>query len=355
MRSPFGSLIWRVVALAGAVSGFSALVVWLGTREGVFPGYILPLVFTASVLVAWAVARNAVEPLVQATKAAKAMASGDYSVRVEPQSRDEIGQLADAFNSMAQDLAEIDRFHRDTIANVSHELRTPIAALRSRLENMADGVEEACPENLEAAVVQVERLTNLLNYLLDLSRVDSGAAGLELVTIDVAELLDEATEVSMLAAQRRGTNLNFTSRIEPADLTLIGDRTRLVQVVTNVLDNATRHAPPDSTIAVEATVVRQTARIEIADTGPGVAAKDRERIFGRFQRAESGSAVRGGTGIGLAIARWAVSLHGGTIRVVDSDVGARFRIVLPLTGPPEPLKTKRHARRESHGRATPGI
>jgi len=260
------------------------------------------------------------------------MAQGDYSVRVEYLTRDEVGQLAHSFNRMAQDLAEVDRLHRELVANLSHELRTPVAALRSRLENMADGVEEPTPENLEAAVVQAERLTEMLGYLLDLSRVESGTAGLEPTEIAVADLLDESLELVRLASEKRGAKIHFSSRIDPADQTFIGDRTRLRQVLTNLLDNATRHAPPDTTVTVEATRVRQSLRIDVIDASPGVAAEDRERIFGRFQRGDGAAAVGGGSGIGLAIARWAVSLHGGTIRVVDSDVGARFRIMLPLAG-----------------------
>lgn len=336
-------MAWRVVVLVGASATFTALVVWLGTRQGVSPAYTLPFAITASVLVAWAIMHAAVEPLQQATKAARAMAQGDYSVRVEYETKDEVGQLVTAFNTMARDLAEVDRLHREMVANVSHELRTPLAALRSRLENMADGVEEPTPENLEAAVVQSERLTDMLGFLLDLSRLESGAAGLETTQIPVADMLDEAMEVARLAAQRRGAQLNFSSRIEPADQVIVGDPGRLQQVLTNVLDNATRHAPPTSTVAVEATRIRHNLRIDVVDAGPGVPIEDRERIFGRFQRAEGGAAVGGGSGIGLAIARWAVSLHGGTIRVVDTETGARFRITLPVDGPPQPARGKRGA------------
>lgn len=333
LRALFDSIVWRILALVFVFTSFTAATVWLGAREGVSPIYTAPITVTASVLVAWAVARTAVEPLIQATKAAAKMAHGDFSVRISPQSRDEIGQLAEAFNSMAQDLAEIDRLHREMVANVSHELRTPVAALRSRLENLADGIEEPTPENLQAAVRQIERLTELLNYLLDLSRVESGAAGLELSQIAVAPLIDEAIEVSGLAAQRRRMSVNFVSHVEPADLTVNADLTRLLQVLTNVLENATKHTPPGTRVTVEALRVKQNLRIDIIDMGQGIAPSDRERIFGRFQRGAGSTAVGGGTGIGLAIARWAVSLHGGSITVADSDSGARFRILLPLNGP----------------------
>lgn len=333
MHRQQGSAVWRIVGLVGFSSVFTVLIVWLGNRQGVSPLYTAPFAVTATLLVAWAVARNAVEPLRQLTRAAKAMSHGDYEVRVQPETTDEVGELAQAFNVMAADLMEVDRLHREIVANVSHELRTPVAALRSRLENMADGLVPPTPENLEAAVGHVERLTVLLEYLLDLSRIESGIAGLELAPLPVGALLEEAVEVARLAAEQREANVYFSTRIEPSDLVITADRTRLLQVLTNVLDNAARHAPPASTVTVHAARVKSQLRIDISDTGSGVAAADRERIFLRFQRGGSGAAVGGGSGIGLAIAQWAVSLHGGSIAVTDSEVGARFRIMLPLAGP----------------------
>src|SRR5699024_7459366 len=109
----------------------------------------------------------------------------DYSQQVHTDSQDEVGELAAAFNSMAQDLYTLDTQRREMVANVSHELRTPVAALRAQLENLADGVVPPSPEALESALSQVERLSRLIAYLLDLSRLEAGAADLELTEIEV--------------------------------------------------------------------------------------------------------------------------------------------------------------------------
>lgn len=328
------SITGKILAVVGVAASSAALIVWWATARGVSPTYTVPIAIAASLLIAYVVSTDIAGPLKQATTAAQAMARGDYSLRVEAATSDEVGQLAEAFNLMAQDLAEVDRLHRDIVANVSHELRTPVAALRARLENLVDGVEEATPDNLRAALGQTEKLTELLQYLLDLSRVDAGVAGLELRDVRVADLVDEAVEVTRLAASARGLVVNFASSIEPVDLTIKGDPARLMQVLVNVLDNAARHTPAESTVHVTVTRVRGSVRIDVSDEGPGIEAADRERVFGRFQRATPPDAPStGGTGIGLAIARWAVSIHGGTIAVVDSDVGATFRVTLPLTGP----------------------
>lgn len=342
------SITAKILAVVGVAAGSAALIAWWATARGVSPAWTVPAAVLASLLIAHVVSRDIVGPLKQATTAAKAMARGDYTMRVEAATADEVGQLAEAFNTMARDLAEVDLLHRDIVANVSHELRTPVAALRARLENLADGVEEATPDNLQAALRQTEKLTELLQYLLDLSRVDAGVAGLELRDIVVADLVAEAVEVTRLAASARGLAVQFASRIDPVDLTIKGDPARLMQVLVNVLDNAARHTPAGTTVHVVVERVRATVRIEISDEGPGIDPADRDRVFDRFQRATPPDAPStGGTGIGLAIARWAVSIHGGTIEVIDSDVGATFRITLPLTGPG---RRPRHPGRPADGR-----
>lgn len=328
------SITGKILAVVGVAASSAALIVWWATSHGISPVYTVPLAIGASLLIAYLVSSDIARPLKQATIAAKAMARGDYSMRVEAATSDEVGQLAEAFNLMAQDLAEVDHLHRDIVANVSHELRTPVAALRARLENMVDGVEAATPANLQAALGQTEKLTELLQYLLDLSRVDAGVAGLDLGQIALSDLVEEAVEVTRLAASARGLEVNFASHIEPLELTIEGDRARLMQVLVNVLDNAARHTPAGTTVHVGVARVKNTVRIDISDEGPGIDPADRERVFGRFQRATPPDApATGGTGIGLAIARWAVSIHGGTISVADAGVGATFRIILPLTGP----------------------
>lgn len=342
---PFGrldSIVLKVLAVVGVSASAAALITWWGTNLGFNPLYILPAAIGSSLLVAALVSSDISEPLKQATVAAKSMARGDYSVRVIASTHDEVGQLAEAFNTMARDLAQVDRLQRDMVANVSHELRTPVAALRALLENMADGVEEASPANLEAAVRQTERLTELLQFLLDLSRLEAGAAGLSLSEIAVTDLVDDAIETTRLASIELGRDVYFSSHIEPADATFRGDRARLLQVLVNVLDNAARHTPPGTAVQVDVTTSRHSVRIDVSDHGPGVEPADRERVFGRFQRAQQpGEPLTGGTGLGLAIARWAVNIHGGTIAVVDAEVGARFRIQLPLAGPPSPASSGR--------------
>ncbi|GAA2441711.1 HAMP domain-containing sensor histidine kinase [Actinomadura vinacea] len=298
----------------------------------------LPAGVLVSLVVTQLLAHGMTAPLREMTAAARAMARGDYSRRVRATSRDEVGELAHAFNRMAADLGEVERQRREFVANVSHELRTPISALRAVLENVADGVTPATPEVLESALDQTERLGRLVTQLLDLSRVDAGAARLDLARIDVAAFIGDVTAEAAAGRPETGFDIDVTP-----GLRAVADRDRLHQVVANLLDNAARHSPPDTPITVTAAPLDASGGLilEVADKGPGIPPSERARVFERFSRGAAAGDVRarvgtpgGGTGLGLAIARWAVDLHGGGIHVVDTPKGCRIRVTLPSPSGP---------------------
>jgi signal transduction histidine kinase len=278
-------------------------------------------------------AHGMTSPLRAMTAAARAMARGDYTRRVRATSRDEVGQLARAFNLMAADLAEADQKRRELIANVSHELRTPISAVQAVLENVVDGVAEPDPATLRTALAQTERLGRLVTELLDLSRIDAGVAPLDREEFGAADFFDEVVAEMEVATAAAGRSVKFVVSTSPYDLTAYGDRARLHQVVTNLLDNAARHSPPDGVVTVVGGTDGDSVTIEVGDEGPGIPREDRHRVFERFTRGER--TPGGGTGLGLAIARWVVELHGGTIAVVDPAIhsgqtGCRIRVSLPV-------------------------
>jgi signal transduction histidine kinase len=281
-------------------------------------------------LTAQVLAFGMTRPVREMIDAARAMASGDYTRRVRATSRDEVGELAVAFNRMATDLEAADQHRRELIANVSHELRTPIAALQAVLENAVDGV--AQPDALETALAQTQRLGRLVTELLDLSRIDAGTYVLQAQDCDLEPLLARAVAEAGVTARMAGRAIGFRVDV-PEGTTVHADPGRLHQVVVNLLDNAARHGPPGSEVHVSGRREGGDIVIEVRDEGPGIAPEDRERVFGRFIRGER--AVGGGTGLGLAIARWVVDLHGGRIAVAGSP-GCRIRVTLPLPGPAGP-------------------
>ena len=319
------------VLVAVSVS-VSALVVWYGlVNLGWPPRYTLPVAVLLALAVTQVLARGMTSPLRSMTSAAQAMARGDYSRRVRATSRDEVGELARAFNRMAADLEAADLERRELIANVSHELRTPVAALQAILENLADGVTEPEPATLRTALAQTERLGRLVRELLDLSRIDAGTEPLDRSDVPVADVL----EAAVAEAAMSGRDVQFAVDVTPPGAQAWADGARLHQVLANLLDNASRHSPPGGTVRVSASTGPAGLHLEVADDGPGIAAADRERVFDRFYRGGTsasggGTDSTGSTGLGLAIARWAVSLHGGRIALAPADgTGCRFVVDLP--------------------------
>jgi len=334
---PVRSIKGKLIVIIAATVTMYTLVVWIGLRFNLGVLRTFPLALVCSLALTQVLARGMTRPLREMTTAARAMARGDYSIRVATNSRDEVGQLAAAFNSMAADLADLDIQRREMVANVSHELRTPVAALRAQVENMADGVVEPDSTALESALAQIERLSRLIAYLLDLSRLEAGAADLHIARIQVGPFLEGISEDARAASAR--TELTWKVETTPEDLEVVGDEERLRQVLSNLLDNASRHSPAGGTVTLRSYADHDDVVIDVIDEGHGIPESQRDHVFGRFARgnapAQTGTVSTGGTGLGLAIARWAVGLHDGTVVVTDPPgrVGTRIRVRLPADGP----------------------
>ncbi len=333
-----GSIRVKLALLVGLSILASAWTVLLGRVAGVPIWISLPVTSAVALVVTQWLARGLIAPLTQMTQAARRMATGDYSVRVRSTSADEVGLLARSFDAMAGELAQTDQRRRELVATVSHELRTPLAAQRAVLENLVDGVTAPDPAVLEGALAQSERLSALVEDLLDLSRVDGGAVPLRLQEVRVADLLDAA----VAEARVHGRPVEIATSVEPADLTVSVDRGRLAQVLTNLLDNAIRHSPADAVVRLVATTdpATHTWTLECRDAGPGIPPDRRADVFRRFG---AGPTAGGGSGLGLSIAAWVAELHGGTIRALEpapGESGARLAVRLPLapadSRPPAP-------------------
>ncbi|MFE7564299.1 sensor histidine kinase [Kitasatospora sp. NPDC057500] len=337
VRSIKGKLALLVIVSVFLATGMVVVAIRSETQIRI----IMIFSMIASLLFMQFLAHGLTAPLRDMTAAARAMASGDYSRRVEVSSRDEIGELAATFNQMAADLEAADRHRRELVANVSHELRTPIAALHAVLENVVDGVVQPNPATLGAALEQTERLGRLVAHLLDLSKIDDGVVDLDARPFEVREFLDGVLRGVTVdgataggAFSRRG-DVRLALEVSPVGLTGVADPERLHQVVANLVDNACKHSPPGGTVTVRARPDEGPGSLllEVEDEGPGIPAADRTRVFERFGRSgtatASGPGADGGTGLGLAIARWAVDLHGGRIEVAEAARGCRIEVRLP--------------------------
>jgi len=322
-----GSIRTKLGALVAVTVAVTAVLTTTATGLGLPPLVTVPAAVLVALVVTQVLARGMTSPLREMTAAARVMATGDYSHRVTASSRDEVGELARAFNTMAARLAVVDQQRRDLVANVSHELRTPVSALRALLENLVDGVVPPDRAQLAAALDRTERLGRLVADLLDLSRLDAGITLLAPGPLEVRAFVEEAVAEARLA----GHPVGYAVDVEPEDLVVAADRTRLDQLLANLLDNAGRHAPPGGTVQVRAYRSQDGTVLEVADPGPGIPEGDRATAFDRFT---TGHSDDGGTGLGLAIARWVTDLHGGTIEVVDADEGCVIRASIPHAATP---------------------
>jgi len=318
----------RIKAKLGMVILLAVVTAFVVNEVGINAGYSREVRVAVAVVFALIMVqllgRGMTKPLREMAAAAQTIAKGRYGLRVTASSRDEVGELARAFNAMAADLGEVDRQRRELVANVSHELRTPITALRAVLENVVDGVSDPDPVTLGTALAQTERLGRLVAQLLDLSRLESGARLIEREDVELRPLCEQALREAVLARE------GVVARCEvPEGLSLRADPDLLAQVLANLLDNAVRHSPAGGTVVLAATARGEGVRLRVSDQGPGIAVEDRARAFERFSRLDAGRAADdGGAGLGLAITKEIVELHGGSIHV-DDGVGCHIVADLP--------------------------
>jgi signal transduction histidine kinase len=250
--------------------------------------------------------RRVFRPVEALTSGARALAGGKLETRVDVRGEDEVAELGRAFNSMAEALERNERARRNMVSDIAHELRTPLTSIRVQIEAVQDGVLEPDAKWIASIEEDAAALAHLVDDLQQLSLADAGALRLEVAEVSVAEVIERA----LSGLSRPG--IAVTHAVD-AELLVRADARRLVQVVRNLLVNALAYA--GSTIAVSAARVGDVVEIRVADDGPGVADEHAERIFDRFYRADpSRSRSTGGAGLGLAIARQLVELHGGTIR-----------------------------------------
>ena len=245
---PVRSVKVKLGLLVAASVTVASVIATIGSGGGVPIWLGIPVTIALALAVTQLLAVGMTSPLREMTAAARQMATGDHSARVTATSRDEVGELARAFNRMAEELAMVERHRRELVANVSHELRTPLAGLCAVLENLVDRVAEPDPAALRAALDQGQRMTDLVNDLLDLSRVDAGKTPLAHETVAVRPLLDDAVAEIRVG----GRDVTYDVRVSPPDLTVRGDPARLHQLVANLLDNASRHSPPGGAVTVQA-------------------------------------------------------------------------------------------------------
>ena len=277
--------------------------------------------------------RSALRPLRKMTEAAGNIAEGDFSVRVdEKRGGRELKEVSRAFNTMTQKLEGVEEGRREFVSNVSHELRSPITSIRGFAEGMADGVipAEEHPKYLRLVADESKRLSGLVNDLLALSRLERDDAKPELSVFDINEMLRRAIIRRMPDLEEKKIEIACEPETDPCYVR--ADRDRIEQVVINLLDNAIKFTGDEGKITLSSRVRGEKAEVTVRDNGIGVAEEDREKIFDRFFTADRAHTSGKGTGLGLSICRRIMEMHGQSLRLLDTDVGAAFRFTLEYAG-----------------------
>jgi two-component system sensor histidine kinase BaeS len=272
------------------------------------------------------VSRRTARPLTALAAAADAVERGEPDAeRLLRPGPGELGQVSAAFARMARGLRHEDRLRRDMVADIAHELRTPVTILQGGTEELLDGIADPSPGKLTSLHDETLRLGRLVDDLATLAAAQAAALSLHRVPADLAKLAAGAAD--SLAPQFAEAGLRLNLDTTPAVIS--ADEARITQIATNLLTNAIKYTPPGGQVTVTTRASGGTARLTVADTGPGIPAADLPHVFERFWRG-AGAKGRSGTGIGLAVAAELAAAHGGTVTAASPPGGgAVFTVTLP--------------------------
>lgn len=311
---------------------------WITSMTGTntFIGYVIAIVvlICAVILVITGVTglffvKSIVNPIRDVSNIARTIAMGNFDARIEIKKDDEIGELCDAINYMASELSNSENIKNDFISSVSHELRTPLTAIRGWGETakMSLGTDpELVDRGLDVVLSEADRLSSLVEELLDFSRMQTGRLSLVSQPMDVALILRESADMYKELAKKQEIELVLTAAAE--EIKVLGDKNRLKQVFINVIDNAVKYTEAGGQVLVNLDTEEACVRITVKDTGVGIPAEDIDRVKEKFYKANK--TVRG-SGIGLAVADEIIKQHDGLLFIESiENVGTTVTVVLPI-------------------------
>jgi len=276
-------------------------------------------------------------PLLKLAGASELMAQGDYQQQIPLDGPDEMKQVADSFNTMAAQVASTQTAQREFVAKVSHNLKTPLTSIRGWSQALLDGAATTPERRQQAAIVihaEAERMTRMVDQLLDLARLESGQLQLIREPVDLPSLLSQIRDGFLSLAREKGVQIELNANPVPP---ISGDPDGLTQVITNLVDNALAHTDAGGRIQLSVYPFgSESVEVIVQDNGSGIPEAELNRVFERFyqvDKSRSTTEIRAGAGLGLAIAKEWVAAHGGQI-AVHSQVGqgSTFTIRLPVDG-----------------------
>ncbi len=350
-------LILKLLAVNLVVVGFAVVVVWLAI-DTLAAGYFVTLMekyhispgpahamfvdavhryliwafagaIGLAILLSFVLNRRILGPLTRMTAITGEIAAGDFSARVPVATADEVGQLARAFNRMAENLEKLERLRRSLMIDVAHELRTPLTNIRGYLEALNDGVLPPAPETLSLLQDETLRLAELVEDVLALARADAASGQLEPTSIDLKAMVENTLAAFTPAVGKKGLTITLDASASPA--IIHADGNRLARVLRNLTDNAIQYTPAKGRVTVTIAVESDGVRMDYANAAGDTLADDLPYLFERFYRGEKSRSRRhGGAGIGLSIVKELVAAHGGKVHAELADGIIHIGFTLPL-------------------------
>ncbi len=282
-----------------------------------------------ALLLSFFLSRRITAPVQSLASAARSLGKGEFSQRASVKSKDELGELATAFNSMAAELEKADKLRRDLVADVAHELRTPLSNIRGYLEGIQDGVVKADEATLRLIYEEVQLLSRLVEDLHELALAESGGLSLNRQVCDIKDIVRDVASAMGYQAIAKGLKV----QLDMPDTNALAfiDGQRVGQVLRNLLSNAINFTPEGGEITISVKQTGDEVAVSVGDSGPGIPPEDLPYIFERFYRVDkSRSRATGGSGLGLTIARRLIEAHGGQLTVESTPgKGSVFTISLP--------------------------
>jgi signal transduction histidine kinase len=289
------------------------------------------LAVAIALLLTFILSRHILAPVKALTHAASQLGKGDFSQRVHPKDKGEVGRLAQSFNSMADNLERAEQLRRNMVADVAHELRTPLSNLSGYLEAIRDGVIKPDADTIRSLNEEASALSRLVDDLQELSLADADELKLFCQKEDISKLIKQAVAAWQSQTAAKGLTISATlpDKLPPASV----DSHRIKQVLHNLLENAVAHTGQGGSITVKAWEQDNQLKISVVDTGEGIPTEDLPNIFERFYRVDkSRTRTTGGSGLGLTIAKRLVEAHGGEIKVEsEPGKGSTFTLTLPIS------------------------
>ena len=330
----------KILAVSAPISSFNSeysavrMVTSLTEIDNTIRGYILLVTIICTVIILIIVitglyfAGSIVRPIRQISGITSKFAMGDFSVRIDNNSDDEIGELCTSINHMADELSSAEAMKNEFISSVSHELRTPLTAIKGWAETlMVDGGEnpDTMKKGVGVIVTETERLSQMVEELLDFSRMQNGHFTLMNANMDILAELGDAVLIYSDKARREQMEIIYD---EPEMLPFVyGDKNRIRQVFINIIDNAIKYSSPGDTVAIKACEKDGKVIVSVSDTGCGIKESDLAKVKTKFYKAHH---TRRGSGIGRAVADEIIAMHGGTLDISSEGEGKGTTVTISL-------------------------